>query len=173
MRSIASTAFYVDYGSPAYNGYLDGIVEVYNKSGLDVSAYKNGSLGYTAWNIYSDDDGESYLTITDDGFVIFDDTDICNYYECVALLRYIGDDTDIEIPSYVEIIGDAAFYGCDFIETITIPEEFAYLEDWQGVSYDTMSGCEQATIYLMFSMYDVEWDVWYLEMYGNYVEEMY
>ena len=155
MRSIDSTAFYI---SDAV-GYWDGVIEVYNKSGLDVSAYKNGSLGYTAWNIYSDDDGQSYMTITEDGFVIFDDTEIEWDYCYVELVRYIGTDVDVVIPEGIEIVADYAFAGCDYIETITLPRWMERLPgDDMGLAYESLCGCEQATIIVQFDYWSTDWD---------------
>lgn len=158
MLVIDPTAFYIDPGKQY--GYWDGVIEVYNKSGLDVSSQKNGSLGYTAWNIYSDDDGQSYMTITDDGFVIFDDYDLYWDYGYMELVRYIGEETDVVIPEGVEIVTDYAFAGCDFIETITLPKWMERLEESDmGLSYEAFCGCEQAIIIIAFNPYRTEWDV--------------
>ncbi|MBO7149525.1 MAG: leucine-rich repeat domain-containing protein [Clostridia bacterium] len=100
VTNIDRTAFY----------YCDTLVEVYNKSALDVE----DTISY-AKNIYTPESGESKLSITTDDYVLYTDADK------VLLVGYIGNDTTLVLPSNVTEIGESAFNGSDLI-SVTIPQ---------------------------------------------------
>lgn len=151
--TIPSTVKSIGYRAFAY---CDNIIEVCNDSNLDVTGY--GHAGYNAWNIYSSNDGQSYLTVTDDGFIIYDDTETQSYSCCVTLMGYIGDEVNIVLPENIGFINDYAFYGRDDLITMfiplscgtTIPEGTCFWDisstGCVGLGYDVFEGCDNLYI---------------------------
>ena len=99
-----------------YNCYK--LYEVYNKSDLNivVGSKENGYVAYYAKNVYTDESGESKLHTIDDYIFYADGDDI-------DLLAYVGDETELTLPSDYEgksyIIADRAFYGCSSLTSIS------------------------------------------------------
>jgi len=112
MTSIGSDAF----------KYCYRLIEVYNKSSLDIIAGYNyyGYVGDYAENVYTTEGG-SKLSTTADGFVIYDNT---------LLVNYVGNKVDITIPDSVTSIGDYAFYYCSGLTSITIPDSVTSIGDY-------------------------------------------
>ncbi len=107
VTSIKTDAFYS----------CNKLVEVYNLSSLSITigSSSNGYVAYNAKVIHTDINEESILKIEDKGFVTFDDDGI------KTLIAYIGNETEIVIPSSIEAIHGYAFYGCDSLTSIVIP----------------------------------------------------
>ena len=102
-------------GTEAF-GYCYALFEVINKSSLPlasgISGY--GEIGKYAQRITNVDNDNSIVT-TDDGFIIYDDGDK------VYLLDYVGEETDIVIPNYVDEIYNYVLYESQTITSVIIP----------------------------------------------------
>ena len=110
------------------------LVEVYNKSALDITAGSedNGYAGYYARNVYTKEGG-SRLTDTADGFRFFYDSG--QWY----LMGYNGSETDVTLPaSFTAYDGtfittyaiyDYAFTFCSGLTSVTIPDSVTSIGD--------------------------------------------
>ena len=109
------------------------LVEVYNKSDLDIVAGSSdhGYVGNYAKNIYTEEGG-SWLTDTEDGYRFFYDG------EQGHLMGYYGSETELDLPSsftaydgtLVEnyAIYDYAFHNCTGLTSVTIPDSVTSIE---------------------------------------------
>ncbi|MBQ7973209.1 MAG: leucine-rich repeat protein [Lachnospiraceae bacterium] len=66
------------------------------------------------------------------------------FYNCDALI-------EIKIPQGVETLGDFAFYGCEALEKITIPASVT------SIGNDTFTGCTNAAFYVVKGSYAETW----------------
>ena len=110
----------------AFNG-CHKLIEVYNKSPLDITAggWGYGNVGYYAKHVYTEEGG-SWFTDTEDGFRFFYDG------ETGYLVAYYGDETALTLPeSFTAYDGTEvtsyqiygyAFYGRDDLTAVTIPD---------------------------------------------------
>ena len=140
VTSIESYAFYnctgltsvtignsvTSIGSGAFR-YCYKLVEVYNKSSLNITAGDSsyGYAGYYAQNVYAEDNG-SWLTYTADGY--------CFFYDGTKgyLVSYYGEVTDITLPDSFTAydgttvnsyeINQYAFYGNTALTSVTISD---------------------------------------------------
>ena len=118
VTSIGDFAFY-------YGCYK--LIEVYNKSALDITAgsSENGYVARYAKHVYTEEGG-SWFTDTSDGFRFFyDGTDgyLMGYYggeEAITLPDGFTAYDDTEVTEYA--IYDYAFYGCSGLTSVTIPD---------------------------------------------------
>ena len=112
-----NTKFIID---GAFNGCYK-LVEIYNLSSLAIAAGSedNGYAGYYALSIYTYIDEPSKAWTTDDGFIFYEDGDIC------YLLGYSGTETEITLPASCHgknyAIYQYAFDNCRSLISITIP----------------------------------------------------
>ena len=161
VTSIGSYAFYgcsgltsvtigngvTSIGGRAFMG-CHKLAEVYNKSSLDITTEnsENGYVAYYAKNVYTEEGG-SWFTDTADGFRLFyDGTD--GY-----LMGYYGEETAITLPdgftAYdgTEVteyaIYDYAFYSCDGLTSVTIPDSVTSIGDY---AFYVCSGLTSVTI---------------------------
>lgn len=111
--------------------YCYKLIEVYNKSSLDITAGSsaNGYAGYYAKNVYSKE-GESKLASVND-FIIFTNGDD------KILVEYTGTETSIVIPDGITSINQYAFYYRSSLKSITIPDSVASIGD------NAFSGCKK------------------------------
>ena len=90
------------------------LVEVYNRSGVDVEETVSSAIGYMGKisNIYTESDG-SKLTTDENGFVLYRDGDVSR------LVDYVGELTaELTIPEGVTEIGNWAFVTEKFRKTL-------------------------------------------------------
>ena len=132
VTSIGSFAFYscdsltsvtigngvTSIGSSAFSDCYE-LVEVINKSSLNITAGSSdyGCVGYRAKVVHK---GES-LIVNKDGYLFITSDDGTNY-----LVAYTGDDTELILPDNYNgknyVINDHAFYDCDNLTSVTIPD---------------------------------------------------
>lgn len=111
------------------------LIEVQNYSSLDISAgsSNNGKVAYYAENVCTSENGSHLYKIND--FVIYDGDGNC------TLMFYSGEESEIELPQYDKnyTIGQYAFYECDWLTKIVIPEGVIGIED------DSFGNCDLLT----------------------------
>ena len=116
LTSIGSQAFYRCYH----------LVEVINKSSLNIEKGSRdyGRVGYYALEVKNS--GESSI-VNNDGYIFYT-VDNINY-----LVGYTGNETALVLPSNYNgesyVINDYAFYDCDSIISITIPDSVTSIGD--------------------------------------------
>ena len=154
-------------GSDAFWGCYK-LVEVYNKSSLDVTAGSSdhGDVGYYAKHVYTEEGG-SWLSDTEDGFCFLYDG------ETGYLVAYYGDETELPLPdSFTAYDGtkvtsyqiyNYAFYGRDDLTAVTILDSVTSIEGWAfrnctsltsitvpdsvtSIGSDAFSGCTGLTL---------------------------
>lgn len=125
----------------AFSGCIN-LVEVYNKSSLEIVAGENTN-GYIAWNaknVYTPTEGKSIVTYTDNGLVfIYDGVE-------AILTSYIGTDEEVDLPDSFEAndgtiisnysIGEVAFDNSPHIVAINVTSENKNYSSVDGVLYD-------------------------------------
>ena len=115
VMSIGDDAFYV----------CDKLVEVYNKSSLNITAGSDayGYVGYYAKNVYTEE-GQTKLTTDENGYIIYTDGDTN------LLLGYTGGKADIVLPQGITEIYKYAFYKNKILNTVTIPDSVTSIGDF-------------------------------------------
>ena len=96
--------------------YCYKLVEVYNKSNLNITkgSSGNGYVGYYALNVYTQEGG-SKLSTDSNGYIVY--TDVNDK----ILVGYIGSETTLTIPDGITKIYQNAFSGCSSLRSIVIP----------------------------------------------------
>ena len=129
VTSIGSSAFYGCYK----------LVEVYNRSTLSITvgSSSNGYVASYAKNVYTPTSGQSKL-VTKDGYLFCGDNS-GNYY----LVDYQGTDAALVLPADINgskyAINQDAFYNCDDITSVTIPDSVT------SIGSSAFSGCSGLT----------------------------
>ena len=119
-------------GASAFNGCIR-LVEVYNKSGLNIVAGSSsyGYVGYYALNVYTEEGG-SKLSTDEDGFIIYTDG------EDKILIGYKGNDTELTIPEDITEINEYAFNNCTSLTSIVIPDSVTSISEYAFSSCDSL-----------------------------------
>ena len=98
------------------------LVEVYDLSPsiwISKGSYGNGYVGYYALNIYTSANEPSKIWTDTEGYVFYEDGASC------YLIGYIGSEIDLMLPATCNgksyAINKYAFYDCDTLESINIP----------------------------------------------------
>ncbi len=104
--------------------YCHKLVEVYNKSAIDITAGSsdNGHVGYYAKNVYTPSSGQSKLS-TESDYIVYTDGDD------KILLGYNGDETNLVLPEGITEIYKQAFYIRDDLTSIIIPDSVTTIGD--------------------------------------------
>ncbi len=141
LTSIMIPASVTSIGGGAFDG-CEKLIEVYNCSALTITVGswgENGYVGYYAKNVYTPMSGASKLTTTADGYIFYIDGDT----------RYLIGKTDAYVATTLTLpancngstyeIYDYAFYNCDFLTSVTIPEGVT------NISYFAFGYCDSLT----------------------------
>ncbi len=115
LASVTIGSSVISISSYAFQ-YCYMLAEVCNLSSLPIAIGSTdyGDVAYYAAVVHTDTD--SLLVTDDDGFVI------CIYGDDVILVSYVGESTDISIPSNVTKIRCCAFYNCTKLTSVVIPD---------------------------------------------------
>lgn len=130
------------------------LVEIHNKSSLSIAQNDaHGYIGKNAKHIYSDTE-ESFITVTDDGFIFYFDGEIATLIATMSLdaklnlpADFNGQDyviadgafsgrthfTDVIFNGGIAKIGKDAFLNCGAIKNISISS----LEDWLKIELES------------------------------------
>ena len=108
LTSIGEYAFFL----------CDKLVEVYNKSSMNITKGSSnyGYLARNAKNVFTPTNGESKLSTTEEGYIIYTDDGV------TSLIGYTGTDTELTLPHNIINIYKYAFSNCDKLTSITIPD---------------------------------------------------
>ncbi|MGN1094593.1 MAG: leucine-rich repeat domain-containing protein, partial [Candidatus Neoclostridium sp.] len=118
-------------------GIFGKLTEVKNLSSLpiEVGSQEYGGVAYNAKRVYSE--GESYVSVDPDGFVIYDDG------KDKVVLGYEGKDTDITLPNGTTEISQYAFWMCKNLMSINIPNGVTKIG---AFAFMDCSGIESITV---------------------------
>ena len=147
LTSVTIPEGVVSIGSGAFYGCYK-LIEVYNKSALDITAGSrgNGYVAYYAKHVYTQEGGswftdtaegyrffydgnkgylmgysgtETALTLPT-GFTAYDGTEVSEYEIYAYALGGYSELTSVTIPEGVVSIGELAFYNCSGLTSVTI-----------------------------------------------------
>ena len=115
LTSIEIPANVTSIGESAFSGCYR-LVEVVNKSSLPIEkgSDSHGYIGYYALQIITDKKDSKLYTEND--FVLYKESEAST-----LLISYIGNATDIVVPSGVTSINSYAFFRCSSLTSIEIP----------------------------------------------------
>ncbi len=104
--------------------YCDRLVEVYNKSNLNIVAGSSsfGYAGYYALKVY-EENYVSKLTTDSDGYIIYTDADD------KILVGYVGNEYSLTLPNGITSIHKYAFYDCTSLINVEIPNSVTSIGD--------------------------------------------
>ena len=108
VTSIGEDAFF----------YSHKLVEVYNLSSLNITkgSEENGYVGYYAKDIYTSLNTPSKLSTDENGYIIYTDG------QTKSLVGYVGEETELTLPSGITEINQGAFVDCTSLTSVVIPD---------------------------------------------------
>lgn len=135
--SIGSSVNTIEGGAFSYCYKL---AEVYNKSSLNIKTEdgRNGGVSRYAKNVYTPTNGQSKLFTEENGYILYVDG------EEKSLINYIGDETDLVLPSDLTEINQYAFYEFSKLTSVVIPDGV------ETIGEHAFSGCNR----LKYNEYD-------------------
>ena len=100
------------------------LAEVYNLSSLNITkgSDNHGGVGRYALDVYTDKNAPSKLTREND-FIIH------TVENLKTLVNYVGNETEITIPSVISHVGYGVFYNCSSLTSIEIPNSVTSIGD--------------------------------------------
>ena len=119
--------------------YCYKLVEVYNLSDLNIEkgSEDNGEIGHYAIDIYTSRSEDSKVFENSDGFIFYENGDIC------YLLGYVGDNTVITLPGSCNgknyAIYQYAFYECEILTSVVIPDGVTSIGNSAFYSCDSLT----------------------------------
>ena len=145
LTSVTIPGSVTSIGSGAFSACYK-LVEVYNKSALDIVAgsYEHGNIGAYAKNVYTEEGGSQFTDI--DGYRFFYDG------EDGYFMGYYGADTELTLPSsfvaydrtvvHKYEIHEYALDGCDNLTSVTIPDSVTSIGEYafSGVTAEIVWG---------------------------------
>ena len=145
LTSVTIPGSVTSIGSGAFSACYK-LVEVYNKSALDIVAgsYEHGNIGAYAKNVYTEEGGSQFTDI--DGYRFFYDG------EDGYFMGYYGADTELTLPSsfvaydrtvvHKYEIHEYALDGCDNLTSVTIPDSVTSIGEYafSGVTSEIVWG---------------------------------
>ena len=119
VTSIGEDAFF----------YSHKLVEVYNLSSLNITkgSEENGYVGYYAKDIYTSLNTPSKLSTDENGYIIYTDG------QTKSLVGYVGEETELTLPSGITEINQWAVYNC---ESLTSVKYTGTIDQWCGITFD-------------------------------------
>ncbi len=146
LKSIMLPEGVTSIGNGSFLGCYT-LVEICNASSLPIVAGESdyGNIGDYALHVYKPAEGVSKLTVTDDGYVFYADTDK------TYLVGYRGSDAVLALPndynggSYE--ICDRAFWNCNYIKGVYIPAHVTAIgEAAFGGCYSIVEVCNASAL---------------------------
>ncbi len=138
VESIGQSAFYgctslskvtvgllvETFGNTSVFYNCDKLVEIYNRSlyiTVEAGSSDYGYLGYNARNIYTDQLGETMMTVENGFYVLTEGTD-------KTLVNYVGTEKNVVVPEGITVIAKNAFKGNKNLYTIVLPDTLTTIE---------------------------------------------
>ena len=130
IKTIGDSAFYCCFK----------LVEVINKSeriNVERNSRENGYLGYYATFISNcNDEYQSRIEADADGYVTY------SHGRDIVFIGYIGNETDLILPSNINKIQEYALYDCDEITSVVIPEVITSISSFAFANCDSLVSVE-------------------------------
>ena len=123
LTSVTIGKSIIGIGSSAFEACYR-LVEVYNLSSLKIQkgSSDSGYVGYYAKDIYESIDSPSKLDTDDNGYIIY------TVEEVASLIGYIGDETELTLPTNITQIYQYAFYDCANLTSVVIGNSITYID---------------------------------------------
>jgi len=122
-------------GSFAFH-YCYKLVEVVNKSPsitVEKGSRSNGWVGYYALAVYNSGDTFTTKLSNDNGYIIYTNS------EEKILVNYIGEETDLTLPTYITKIKENAFYNCSNLTSVVIGDSVQTIGDMAFYDCDNLT----------------------------------